>query len=139
VGDFAEDFRLMDQFGQPVRLSDYCGQVVYIPMGAMWCPACQGTAEELPSLQANYGAQGLVILNVMAETPSGGTPTTESLSVWADTYDLDLPVLADPQWDVWHRYWPSESTPRELLVGRDGRLLQVGFVWESRIEDALED
>jgi len=137
VGDFAENFILTDQNGSAVSLSDYCGSVVYIPLGAMWCPGCQSSAEQIPAKIAAHGDDGLVVLNLMAETSRGGDPTQEDLTLWADTYDITTPVLADSGWGVWDRYWPSHSTPKSILIDRDGRLLVVGWVGDRDIEGAL--
>ena len=35
-GDIAEDFELMDQFGETVRLHDFCGRAVLLVSGAFW-------------------------------------------------------------------------------------------------------
>ena len=35
-GDVLSDFALTDQFGDTVRLSDFCGRVIYIECGADW-------------------------------------------------------------------------------------------------------
>lgn len=137
VGDLAEDWALTDQHGNTVRLSDFCGSVVYIGAGAMWCPGCQADAEEMKSLADDYGARGLVTIDMMAETAGGETPTPADLLAWASTYGLTTPVVADPDWGVWNRYWPGEGTPREMLIGRDGRIIEVGFVETWSLEDKL--
>jgi hypothetical protein len=36
VGDISEDFEAMDQFGEMVRLHDFCGKVVLLTSGAFW-------------------------------------------------------------------------------------------------------
>ncbi len=36
VGQIAEDWTLMDASGSPVALHDYCGQVIYLELGAEW-------------------------------------------------------------------------------------------------------
>jgi peroxiredoxin len=134
-GDLVEDFALTDQSGATVHISDYCGQVIYIPMGAMWCPACKADAEEIPGLVAQYGSEGLVVLNVMAETARGDAPGTADLQTWADTYGIVTPVLSDPGWGVWKRYWPEGETPHELLIDRDGRIVNNSYVWSDQIGD----
>ena len=35
-GDIAEDFELMDQYGETVRLHDFCGRAVLLVSGAFW-------------------------------------------------------------------------------------------------------
>lgn len=137
-GDFVENFVLQDQDGKTVSLSDYCGQVVYIPMGAMWCPACQSSAQAIPAKMAEYGEDDFIALNLMAETARGDAPDEQSLSAWAETYGLTTPVLADTEWQVWDRYWPSHATPKSLLIDREGRLAAIGWVSDNDISKALE-
>ncbi len=36
VGDVSNDFGLMDQFGENVRLHDFCNQAVYLVFAAFW-------------------------------------------------------------------------------------------------------
>lgn len=36
VGQIAQDWTLMDASGSPVQLHDYCGQVIYLELGAEW-------------------------------------------------------------------------------------------------------
>lgn len=36
VGDVSNDFALMDQFGETVRLHDFCNQAVYLVFAAFW-------------------------------------------------------------------------------------------------------
>ena len=36
VGDISNDFELMDQFGEMVKLSDFCGDVVVLVAAAFW-------------------------------------------------------------------------------------------------------
>jgi peroxiredoxin len=124
-GDLMEDFALQDQNGNTVRLSDYCGSVVLLEMGAMWCGVCQEYASEIPETMAEYGSQGLVILNLLAENEQGGTPSQSELTEWATTYGITTPVLADANWGVWNRYF-GEATPENILVGRDGEILVLG-------------
>jgi hypothetical protein len=36
IGDIADDFALVDQFGDTVHLRDFCGRAIYLLAGAMW-------------------------------------------------------------------------------------------------------
>jgi hypothetical protein len=36
IGQIAEDFALTDQFGETVKLSDFCGKVVLLEASAFW-------------------------------------------------------------------------------------------------------
>jgi peroxiredoxin len=128
LGDFAEDFALLDASGKTVHLSDYCGSVVYLALGAMWCTECAHHAEEIPNFVAEFGADKLAVLTLMTEDPDFGPPTADALSVWAATYNLESPVLADPNWGVWDRYYRYHAAPGQLLIGPDGRIVkQLSF------------
>ena len=35
-GDIAQDFELMDQFGETVRFHDFCGRTILLVSGAFW-------------------------------------------------------------------------------------------------------
>jgi hypothetical protein len=51
VGEPAPDFATEDVFGNPVRLSDYAGQPVWLMFWGSWCPPCRA---EFPDIQAAY-------------------------------------------------------------------------------------
>lgn len=137
-GDLAEDFGLRDQQSQTVLLSDYCGQVVLLELGAMWCPACQGAAEKIPQRMSEHGAEGFIVLNVMTENPQFETPSIEELARWAVTFDIETPVLVDIDWQIWARYFPRKQTPRSVLIGRNGRVLKNDFIiTDDDIQSAL--
>jgi hypothetical protein len=42
-----------------------------------------------------YEDDGLMILEIMIENNSGGTPSVSDLESWANRYDMTMPVLAD--------------------------------------------
>ena len=66
-GETAPDFTLEDIGGNPVRLSDYRGKVVFLAFWASWCPRCM---EELAFLQGLYTglADEMVVLAINQET-----------------------------------------------------------------------
>jgi len=139
VGSLIEDFALEDQHGETVLLSDFCGQVILLQMGAMWCPTCQSEAERIPELLESFGTD-FVALNVLSENGAGDPARPVDLDAWAEHFDLTSPVLADPGWRIWDRYFPSHTTPRSILIGADGRIRVIDFVVvDSEIESAIAD
>ena len=138
MGSPIENFTLADQAGNTVSLSSYCDKVVYIVAGAMWCPGCRSDAEELEEIYQTYKDRGLVTLSMMAENARGRTPTTAELAQWATTYGLTTPVLVDPDWQVWNRYWVEGETPKEMLLGRGGIILDLSWPGTRDIERALQ-
>lgn len=74
----APDFRLKDQFGKPVSLSQFRGKLVVLTFLYTHCPdVCPLTAEKLHAAQAQLGndASQVVMLAVSTD-PRGDTPTT---------------------------------------------------------------
>lgn len=126
--ELIQNFRLMDQYGGKVRLDSFCGDVIVLQMGAMWCPTCQAEATKIPDLMQEYGPQGLTILNLLAETTFSQAPIEAELLEWADYFDVSTPVLADPNWEVWERYFDRHVTPRAILVDREGRIRKIDYV-----------
>jgi hypothetical protein len=41
-----------------------------------------------------------MVLQLIAEDYQGYTPTLQELRAWVDLYDLNFPVLLDPNWQI---------------------------------------
>lgn len=74
----APDFRLKDQFGKPISLSQFRGKTVVLTFLYTHCPdVCPLTAEKLHAAQEQLGnnAARVVVLAVSTD-PKGDTPST---------------------------------------------------------------
>ena len=74
----AQDFRLTDQFGKQVSLSDFKGKPVVLTFLYTHCPdVCPLTAEKLHTVMQNLGskAQNVAVLAVSLD-PKGDTPAS---------------------------------------------------------------
>jgi peroxiredoxin len=114
VGDIAPDFELEDQFGETVRLHDFCGKAVLVTVGAEWCGPCQAKASKLEALYQQYDPSQFIAIDVLYQNMDGQPATAETAQEWVDAYGLTVPVLIDPDakmvmsW-VLAGYIPSES------------------------------
>jgi hypothetical protein len=112
LGEPYPDLELIDQTGQPVRLSSFKGSVILIEPVGMTCPACQSFAgahrlgsyegvvpqEGLPSIEEllpRY-AQGLslsddriVFVQLLLYSMSMGPPTPADARQWAEHFRVD--------------------------------------------------
>jgi peroxiredoxin len=123
VGQVASDFTLVDQFGDDLRLHDFCGRAVVLVASAMWCGPCQSEAGELAGLYRQYEDQGLMVITLLGEDYGGRTPDQGDLQDWANSFGIDHPVVADPGFSVASRfvtggtlYLPSTSLLGEGAV-----------------------
>jgi peroxiredoxin len=139
VGAIADQFELSDQFGETVRLHDFCEQTVLLISSAEWCGPCR---EEAPEVGAWYDAmheEGLMVITLLAEDNYGQSPSTEVLMNWATAYGLAHAVVADSGSSVTQRYVPpSYGIPTMHIIGPGGEIIATdGRFTESEVEAAL--
>jgi peroxiredoxin Q/BCP len=101
VGDVAPDFELLNQDGQPVRLSDFRGQRVVIftfpKAGTMGCTI---QARSFRDEFLHITAANVTVLGLSADSP-------EELKAWKERENLPYDLLSDPEhsileaWGVW--------------------------------------
>ncbi len=107
VGDIVQDFELIDRStGQPVKLSDFEGQVVFLEWFANWCPFCQAAAREIGPGIVDYYAQrsgnlnGVPVKHISINLQEGQETETQQ---FIDFYRLGQ-VLNDFNRDVASRF-----------------------------------
>ncbi|MFO0868693.1 MAG: redoxin family protein [Pirellulales bacterium] len=106
-----------DLDGQPFVWKPYEGKIVLIDFWATWCGPCQ---QELPNIKRNYDRyhdQGFEVIGINLDQERADLDrflTVQPLP-WANVVDAN--ALAE-QWGV-------ESIPFVVLVGRDGRVLDL--------------
>ncbi len=126
-GDVVQAFSLVDQFNETVDFHDFCGRVILIEVGAMWCGPCQEAAPELQSLYREFSNDGVMVISLLTETEiQGEGASPEDAATWANTYGLEFPVLADPGWDVAGNFSPdgTVSIPNYTFIDTDMRILE---------------
>jgi thiol-disulfide isomerase/thioredoxin len=119
IGGVAEDFALMDQHLDGVRLHAFCDRVVVMAASAPWCDPCRQEAPFLAAMYTKYAAQGLMVITLLGEDVSGNTASAEDLTAWADEYGATHPVLQDVGFSVAGRFkdFGSTALPANTLLG----------------------
>lgn len=130
----APDFEATTLTGEPVRLSDYRGQVVMLNFWATWCPPCRA---EMPGIQAAYEQrqdEGFTVLAINnAETPSQIQPFVQALG-------LNFPIVLDTTAEL-QRTFAIRGYPTSIFVDPQGTVYAThpGFVSEDQLESYINE
>jgi peroxiredoxin len=119
VGEVAPDFETEDLFGNPVRLSQFRGQPVWLMFWGSWCPPCRA---EFPDIQAAYTQlepRGLRMLGVsMRESPVDA-------AAYAAANGATFLVLSDPDERDTGAAYPIFNFPTHIFIDRDGKIRSI--------------
>jgi thiol-disulfide isomerase/thioredoxin len=99
VGDTPFDFRLGDQFGDTLSLWQLYGYTIVMDVSTIWCAPCQEIAADAEETHLEYLKKfdgKFIYLTILPENLEGDNPELEDLNLWADTFGLTTPVVADP-------------------------------------------
>lgn len=117
VGDPAPDFTLPTLGGNPVRLTNYKGKVVFLNFWATWCPPCR---EEMPSMESLYQRlKGRDFEMLAVSIDSKGEDHVRS---FVSKYALTFPVLLDPNKEV-YRLYGLTGVPETFIVNKHGDIV----------------
>jgi peroxiredoxin Q/BCP len=132
-GDKAPDFTLADDNGKKVKLSSLKGQpVVLYFYPADDTPGCTKEACAFRDRKAELAKAGAKVLGVSPDT-------TESHGQFRDKYELNFPLLADPDHAVAEKYgaWREKNMYGKKFMGiqRSTFLIdsqgKIAKVWKS--------
>lgn len=119
VGEVAPDFETEDVFGNPVRLSQFRGQPVWLMFWGSWCPPCRA---EFPDIQVAYAQlepRGLRMLGVsLRESP------VDAASYAAENNATFL-VLSDPDERDTRSAYPIFNFPTHIFIDREGVIRSI--------------
>ena len=134
TGEDGETVTLRDLDGDPVRLEDLRGKLVWRNFWATWCPPCQAETPVLREMDERYRDQGLAIVAVAVQET-----TADDVRAYAERYELDYPIAFDASADVFDLY-KVFALPTQFFIGVDGRVLEVvnGPLTREAIEARLD-
>ncbi|MGO9839394.1 MAG: peroxiredoxin family protein [Polyangiaceae bacterium] len=121
-GTIAPDFTAADVDGKTFRLSDHLGKsVVLLDFWSTFCEPCKA---EFPHLRALYDEQkskGLLVVGIAMDGPE----TVADVHAFVKRFELDFPVVTDPDSRIASLYDPKKSMPLSVLISRSGRIAVV--------------
>jgi cytochrome c biogenesis protein CcmG, thiol:disulfide interchange protein DsbE len=140
VGGMAPALSVTTFAGEPFDLAEHRGQVVIINFWASWCVPCR---QEMPELDAYYGAQrgrGLAVIAISVDRKHDLRDARQA----AEQFSFPAALLADAQVDR----WPAPAAiPMTYVIDSTGHVRDVlmpgkdllSRAWLSAHADALLD
>ena len=110
---------LEDLDGNPVRLADLRGKLVWLNFWASWCPPCQSETPVLREMADRYAGQDMEIVGIAVQET-----TPDNVREYAERYQLTYPIAFDASANAFNAY-KVFALPTQVFIGPDGRVLQV--------------
>ena len=129
-GDVPPDSLGYSTSGGEMLLNHYFGKVVIVTFWATWCPQC---IKELPILEAVQNKAGKANLEVIAVNIENADVFRRATRIMGQS--MHLALLRDATGEARKAYGVN-GIPHMVIIGRDGRILQVH---RGYAEDALDD
>ena len=117
--------QLTDLGGNPVRLDQLRGKLVWLNFWASWCPPCQAETPVLREMDEAYRDRGLAIVGIAVQET-----TPENVATYADRYDLQYTIAFDASADIFHTY-RVYGLPTQFFIDEHGRVLEVAKVMDE--------
>ena len=117
--DDGSTYQLQDLDGNPIRLEDLRGKVVWINFFASWCPPCQQETPILRELADRYRDQGLEVIGISVQETSAG-----DLGAYAERYDLDYTIGFDASGHIFRTY-KAYALPTQFFIDPNGVIVTV--------------
>ncbi|HEU5137041.1 MAG TPA: redoxin domain-containing protein [Steroidobacteraceae bacterium] len=132
LGAVAPELSFYDSSGAVRHLSEYRGKVVLVNFWATWCGPCRHEMPMLSSAQAEFRADGLVVLYLSLEEPAVLEPFLRTHRF--DGVQGRLAQAAD-------YYRAGKIYPLSYLISRDGRVAKrwSGRPAENWLRDSIRD
>jgi thiol-disulfide isomerase/thioredoxin len=131
--DDGTTFRLTELQGNPIRLADLRGKVVWLNFWASWCPPCQSETPILRKMDQLYRDRGLVLVGVQVQQ------TVDDGQRYASTYELGYRIGADVSGDIFREYRVF-ALPTQFFIDANGvvRIVVNGPLTETSARALIE-
>ena len=118
AGEPAIDIEMTDIEGNPRKLSDFKGRLIYVDLWATWCGPCLKEAPLFEALAKRYEGKDIVFVPIGTDTKA---------QVWREflaEHKKELPQYHTTD-AVLHTDWAVDFIPRFILIDKDFRIIDA--------------
>lgn len=107
--------------GDPIKLKNYSGKVLFVNLWATWCGPCRMETPELVRLHKEYQARGVEFIGLTTEDPN---TSAQKVRDFLTQYGVDYHIGWATR-EVALTLMDGKATiPQSFIITRDGRLFR---------------
>jgi|SRR5687768_11920299 len=127
--------------GDPIKLSNYSGKVLFVNLWATWCGPCQMETPELVRLHKEYQPRGVEFVGLSTEDPDA---SAQKVRDFMNRYQVGYQIGWATREVALTLMQGRASIPQSFIITRDGRLMKRIFGFHPQrtppeLKQALED
>jgi cytochrome c biogenesis protein CcmG, thiol:disulfide interchange protein DsbE len=107
--------------GNPIKLSNYSGKVLFVNLWATWCGPCRMETPELVRLHQEYQARGVQFVGLSTEDPN---TSAQKVRDFVTQYNVGYPVGWATREVALTLMQGKTTIPQSYIITRDGRLFK---------------
>ncbi|MDF2987971.1 MAG: Peroxiredoxin [Eubacterium sp.] len=132
----AADFTVLNNKGEPVKLSDFFGKPIVVNFWASWCPPCRS---EMPHFDKAYSDYKDKVNFLMVDLVDGQRETVEIGQDYIAGEGFAFPVYFDTDQEAAFAYM-IQSIPTTLFIDSQGNIVKkyTGAMDEETLKGYLE-
>ena len=116
--DQATDFDTVDIKGNPFKLSDYKGNVIFLNFFATWCPPCRAEMPDFQKLSEEYPDDLKVIAIHVGRDP------LDRVEKFVNEQGLNFSVCMDTSGEIQRLYGPIRAIPVTVIIDKEFNIIK---------------